>query len=124
MNMLEMLMIHLLSTWWVLPTWIVAGLALCVSFVAISKSAPQRQRLESLKRQLEVYTEASTRVADTMDQLLRGEIATTARATSSRRYLLQQAKQGLTEGEPLDALAGRLGLCEDEKQLLSVFNGR
>lgn len=109
----------------VLPL-LAALMALTASIRVARRVSRERQRLDAMRRDLQAFAEASTRVADTLDHLLRGDVQPAESSTSSRRYLLLQAREGLEQGEGIDALAARLDLCEDEKQLLQFLqrNGR
>ncbi len=113
----------LAGAWWALPS-LAAVAALLVSMLAYRRGTPQRVAVERLRRQLDVYAEASTRVADTLDQLLRGEVDTSYRHTASRRYVLGEAKRRLQEGEPLESLGRSLELSQDEMRLLGMLSGR
>lgn len=96
-------------------------LALGASWRLARRAARERRRIDSMHRDLQVFAEASTRVADTLDHLLRGTVEPAAASTSSRRYLLLKARERLEQGEPLDTLASRLDLCQDERRLLEFL---
>ena len=120
MSLLELPMNHVPA---LLPVAVLLALsALAISVAGLRKIAGERRRLESMQRDLEVFTEASTRVADALDQLLRGDVTPPAESSApSRRYLLQQARRGVQNGESVDTLTARLGLCEDERRLLEFL---
>ncbi len=95
--------------------------ALLWSWRVARRSARQRHRLDAMQRDLQVFAEASTRVADSLDQLLHGDVEPARppeHAASSRRYLLLQARERVERGESIDAVGASLGLCEDERRLL------
>jgi hypothetical protein len=98
-----------------------ASLGLCV--LGLRRAARAERRLDGLRRELAVFAEASTRVADTLEHLLKGEVEPREAPVTSRRYLLLQARRGLEAGEEVDALAARLELCDDEKRLLALVHG-
>lgn len=109
------------DAWLSAGTLLFALLALAASWRVARGVRRERQRLDGMRRDLQVFAEASTRVADTLDHLLRGDVAPAEASTSSRRYLLHQARERLERGEAVDALAAQLDLCEDEKQLLEFL---
>ena len=96
--------------------------ALAVSWHAARRTARERQRLDVMHRDLQVFAEASTRVADTLDHLLRGDVPEPEAPTSSRRYLLHQARERLERGETAEQVATQLALCEDERRLLEFLS--
>ena len=85
------------------------------------RAARERRRLDVMHRDLQVFAEASTRVADTLDHLLRGDVPEPEAPTSSRRYLLHQARERLERGETAEQVATQLALCEDERRLLEFL---
>ena len=101
--------------------WIVVGLLLCL-FVGcaglLMRSMRLRKELAALRDDVGVFTEASIRVAQTLDGLMQGEVTPRQASQASRRYLINQAREGVAGGEPLTALAERLGLSHDEVALL------
>lgn len=119
----------LLELYAVASPWVwLGGIALCAALSALAVSyciarrlAGERRRLDNMRRDLQAFAEASTRVADTLDHLLRGTVEPQEGSGSSRRYLLLQAREGIEQGEAVDALAARLDLCDDEKHLLQFL---
>ena len=89
---------------------------------AYSAAVPALALIALLAGPLAVSAEASTRVADTLDQVLRdsGKLKESRAAGSSRRYLLAQAREALEQGEALNLVAERLRLSRDEVQLLRL----
>lgn len=75
-------------------------------------------RMKTLEREVAVYSEASTRVAETVEDILLARVKPGESIHSSRRYLLMQARDRLARGEPLQATARSLGLSFDELRLL------
>jgi len=75
-------------------------------------------RMKTLEREVAVYSEASTRVAETVEDILLARVKPGESVHSSRRYLLGQARDRLARGEPLQATARSLGLSFDELRLL------
>ncbi|MEQ8861320.1 MAG: hypothetical protein RIC56_21960 [Pseudomonadales bacterium] len=109
------------TTWLTVLALAVAAGALLTSYRIARRSARERRRIDAMQRDLQIFAEASTRVADSLDHLLRGDVepaGPAARVTSSRRYLLHEARERLERGEPLETLTASLGLCEDEQRLL------
>jgi hypothetical protein len=98
--------------------WLAVGLALVIVVVMSARMVRSEREVRRLQREVVVFAEASTRVADTLDQLLLGNVAPTRGSHTSRRYLLSEALAGLESGESLDALSERLGLSHDEVHLL------
>ena len=101
--------------------WMVVGSLLC--FVAggvglLVRSARLRRELVALRSDVNVFTEASIRVAQTLDGLMQGDVEPRGANQASRRYLINQAREGVRDGEPLATLAERLGLSHDEVALL------
>ncbi|MFW6094018.1 MAG: hypothetical protein ACODAC_08600 [Pseudomonadota bacterium] len=108
--------------WLAAAACVIALAALGVSAVVLRRAARERRRLDGMRRDLEVFAEASTRVADTVDHLLHGTVSAGDAGTTSRRYLLVQARHGLEQGERVEALADRFGLCDDERRLLEFLS--
>jgi len=101
------------------------GLLAAVSLLLLHRRVHrQRRQLEKLRGELRIFTEASTRVADTLNQLLNAADSEARAPGSSRRYLLQQARQALTAGDDLSSVGARLGLCRDEMLLLEGLRER
>lgn len=104
---------------WVAAVSVLLALcALAVSLRLARRHARDRARLDCMRRDLQAFTEASTRVADTLDHLLTGTVEPAEPCAPSRRYLLLRAREGMQNGETLEALSERLDLCEDERKLL------
>lgn len=121
MSSLELTALTMPNGWLSAVTLTVSLLALAASWWVARRAVRERRRLDGMHRDLQVFAEASTRVADTLDHLLRGEVEPPEASTSSRRYLLHQARERLEAGEAVDVLASQLGLCEDEKRLLEFL---
>ncbi len=121
MSTFEMLVPAGAVVWLDALAWIVAVLALATSGVVARRGSRQRRRLEGMRRDLQAFAEASTRVADTLDHLLRGNVEPGEGSMTSRRYLLLQAREGMEKGEAVDSLASRLDLCDDERRLLEFL---
>lgn len=101
-----------------LGVWIAVGLAVVTVAITSARLMSAEHEVKRLQREVAVFAEASTRVADTLDQLLLGNVAATGVSHTSRRYLLSEATAGLESGESLDSLSERLGLSHDEVRLL------
>ncbi|MCZ6642275.1 MAG: hypothetical protein O7F71_11925 [Gammaproteobacteria bacterium] len=101
---------------WVLIT-VVGGI---VAVVLLWKLSLAERKVGRLSREFVIFAEASTQVALTLDQLLSGKVAPSEQPAASRRHLIAQAHQGLNEGEPIEKLAKRLGLCHDEINLMAA----
>jgi len=114
----------------VLPTSVLVLLAGGLGLLAVGvlllhrRVRRQRRQLERLQGELRIFTEASTRVADSLNQLLNAADSDARAPGSSRRYLLQQARQALTAGDDLSSVGTRLGLCRDEMLLLQGLQAR
>lgn len=100
------------------------GLLAAASLLLHRRVRRQRRQLEKLQGELRIFTEASTRVADSLNQLLNAADSEARAPGSSRRYLLQQARQALTAGDDLMSVGARLGLCRDEMLLLEGLRER
>jgi len=98
--------------------WLVVGIALLGMFAVSARIVSAQREVERLQSEVIIFAEASIRVAETLDQLLLGNLAATRVSHTSRRYLLSEAQAGLGSGESLDGLAERLGLSHDEVRLL------
>jgi hypothetical protein len=95
----------------------IACLATCVACFARARRA--ERRAAELQAQVGAFSEASVRVADTLDALLRGQVTPAQESHQpSRRYVLAQAQQGLAEGQSLEQVTERLRLSHDEARLL------
>ena len=95
-----------------------AGLLGALIFMVVGRTRQAQSEIDRLRRELAVYAEASTRVADTLDRALLGRTTPPETSHSSRRYLLSEAQRATAQGESLDAVAARLQLSHDEVHLL------
>ncbi|MEM7100300.1 MAG: hypothetical protein AAF541_18685 [Pseudomonadota bacterium] len=78
-----------------------------------------RSQLSILSEQLEVFTRSSIEVAKTVTRLLDGQdLREIQTHVSSRRWVVDEARARLDDGQPLDQVAGSLGLNHDEVSLL------
>lgn len=123
MRWLEALAATAADNWIELACALVAVAALALSVRVMRRAAGDRRRLDDMRRDLQAFTEASTRVADTLNHLLNGDVAPVEQSAPSRRYLLLRAREGLENGETVEDLASRLDLCEDERKLLEFLQG-
>lgn len=101
--------------------WIVVGTLISLGAGGIGlliRSVRLRRELAELRSHLEVFTEASIRVADSLDELMRGNVEPPKASQASRRYVINQAREGMRGGEQLPQLSQRLGLSHDEEMLL------
>lgn len=94
------------------------GALLRFSWLAGRRWLATTTRVSELERELTVYAEASTRVAQTLEEMLLARVRPGESVHSSRRYLLTQARERITRGEPLQQVARNLGLSFDEARLL------
>lgn len=108
---------------------VLLAVAVCtasVSAVALVFALDARRQLRSLREQVGVFSEASVRVADTLDAMLLGEVSqagdslgrTHRTNQSSRRYLVNQARERILGGEQVETVTQRFGLSRDEVALL------
>lgn len=95
-----------------------AGLLGTLIFMVVGRTRRAQNEVDQLRRELAVYAEASTRVAETLDRVLLGRTTPTETSHSSRRYLLSEAQRATAQGESLDGVAARLQLSHDEVHLL------
>ena len=109
-----------------LAMWLLSGVAMVLaaavltaifSGVMVLRYRRLASHLGRLQREMLVYTEASTRVAQTLEGALLGPHPAGTHQTS-RRYLLLQARERLHRGESLEGIARGLGLSHDEVRLL------
>lgn len=103
--------------------WILFGLIACLLAGGVGlnfRSRRLRKELDELRSNVGVFTEASIRVAQTLDGLLQGEVEPAQAHHASRRYLVNQAREGIRSGERLPQLAERLALSHDEVALLQT----
>lgn len=107
--------------------WLIAGAiggaalvfgAVAATLLIMGHNRRLDRRLARLETELTVYTEASTRVAESLDAVLMGRTRTSQSIQSSRRYLLLQARERLHRGESPQGIARALGLSHDEVRLL------
>ena len=88
--------------------------------VLIHRSIKQGKQLSALEAQLDVFVDTSISVARSVDRLLHqgssGDIANVA----SRRWVLQEAKTRMAQGESVLDVAAPLGLSKDEVRLLNT----
>lgn len=106
-------------------SWFDAALAVLAVLALTSAAALLVVRLrraqgevDRLRREVAVFAEASTRVADTLDRVLSGRVPVTETVHASRRYLLSEAQKAIAAGEAVDAVGQRLRLSHDEVRLL------
>ncbi len=105
----------------VVPDWVlITVVGGTVAVVLLWKLYLAERKVSRLSREFVIFAEASTQVALTLDQLLSGKLAPSEQPVASRRQLIAQAHQGLSEGEPIEKLAKRLGLCHDEINLMAA----
>lgn len=101
------------------PAAATAVICFATCLVCFTRARRAERRAARLDEQVAAFAEASVRVADTLDALLRGQVSPPQEGhQSSRRYLLAQAQQGLSQGESLEQVAERLRLSHDETRLL------
>lgn len=101
------------------PAAVAAAISLLTGLVCFARARRAERRSAELGEQVAAFSEASVRVADTLDALLRGQVSPPQEGHQpSRRYLLAQAQQGLSAGESLEQVAERLRLSHDETRLL------
>jgi hypothetical protein len=84
----------------------------------LSRLRRAQQRISTLERELAVYAEASTRVAASVEAILLARVKPGESVHSSRRYLLLQARERISQGDELRTTARNLGLSFDEQRLL------
>ncbi len=77
-----------------------------------------QNRITTLERELAVYAEASTRVASSVEAMLLARVKPGESVHSSRRYLLLQARERISQGDEVNVTARTLGLSFDEQRLL------
>lgn len=75
-------------------------------------------RLDHVESDVAVYSEASTRVARTLEEMLLARAKPGETVHSSRRYLLQKARERIGQGQSVATLQRSLGLSFDEVRLL------
>ncbi len=111
----------------VLAVWLVALLAVVLIGIvtaALLRWRRAEHRVGALEREVAVYCEASTRVAQTLEEMLLARVRPGEVVHTSRRYLINQARQRLDQGEPLPRVARALGLSFDEVRLLERARDR
>lgn len=97
-----------------------AALACTVTVMAcFVRTRRTERRYARLHEDVSVFSEASMRVADTLDALLRGQVAPQEVHQSSRRYVLAQAQQRMAAGESIEQVTEGLHLSHDEARLLA-----
>lgn len=101
------------------PAALAAVSCLATILACFARARRAEARYAHLRADVAAFSEASVRVADTLDALLRGRVPAPEAAQSSRRYLLTQAQQGMAAGETLDQVTERLHLSQDEARLLA-----
>jgi hypothetical protein len=121
MNLPDLTTLGLTELWLQGAALALALLALLASWRLARRASRERRRIDGMHRDLQVFAEASTRVADTLDQMLRGAVEPAVASTSSRRFVLLKARERLEQGEALETVASRLDLCEDERRLLEFL---
>ncbi len=80
----------------------------------------QNKQIDELRMQLDVFADSSIRVAQSVDRLLQHGLQDNAINVASRRWILQEAKSRLQNGESVIDIAAPLGLSRDEVRLLNL----
>lgn len=102
-----------------LPAASAAIACLATAVMCFARARRAEQRYARLRDDVSAFSEASVRVADTLDALLRGQVSPAEAQASSRRCLLAQAQKRMAEGESPEQVAGQLHLSHDEARLLA-----
>lgn len=81
----------------------------------------QAKTIEDLEAKLDVYVDTSINVARSVDRLsIQGVKTDLEEATSSRRWLIDEARTRVERGEEVVSIGRTLGLSGDEVRLLRV----
>jgi hypothetical protein len=100
------------------------GLLLCsviVGYVCLLvQCLRQTKQIDALKAQLDIFADSSIRVAQSVDRLVQHGKQNDSMTVASRRWILQEAKTRLQNGESLLDIAAPLGLSRDEVRLLNA----
>lgn len=83
------------------------------------RSRAAERSIVTLSEQLALYTETSISLAATVQRVLLTPDARQA-ASTSRHYLLRQARVAAGEGRPIEHVAGEYRLSNDEALLLAA----
>jgi hypothetical protein len=98
---------------------VLLGLALLGGAAALVRRwRHAERRLAQLEAELALYCEASHRVARTLEEMLLSRVQPAGAAHTSRRYLINQARERLEAGDSLPRVKRALGLSFDEARLL------
>ena len=106
------------------PEWAITIVGGVVTVLLLWKLLLAERNVSRLSREFVIFAEVSTQMGSAVTQLLNGQLPN-GRVTpieqplASRRDLIAQAHQALNDGEPIEALAKRLGLCHDEISLIT-----
>jgi hypothetical protein len=100
------------------PAGLAALTCLATVLICFARTRRAEQRYARLRDDVSAFSDASVRVADTLDALLKGEVTPREAHQSSRRYLLSQAQHDVAAGESLEQVAERLHLSHDEARLM------
>ena len=109
---------------WILLTAV--GIALGGGYIMLMIQAThQIKRMRAMESQLGIFVDSSIAVAQSVDRLLRqGEVSgksiASSQYVSSRRWIVQEAKFRLQQGETMLDIAAPLGLSKDEVRLLNA----
>lgn len=105
-------------------SWIMLGTVsvMCVAgyLLLLIQSVKAHKQIQLLQRQLDMFVDSSINVARSVDQLVHHGTTGRSSTVSSRRWLLQEAKNRLGSGEDLSDIAIPLGLSKDEIRLLNA----
>lgn len=80
----------------------------------------QHRKIDALQAQLDVFVESSIGVGRAVDRLLHQGGSNEVANVASRRWVIQEAKDRLRQGESLADVAAPLGLSKDEMRLLNA----
>lgn len=108
----------MIETYELLAGSLVAVVGVCVAL--LNRQRTLQYSVDRLTRQMSVYAEASTRVADTLDRAMTSDRPPVA-PRSARREVLGEARARLAAGRSPDQISVELGLSEDERALLAAL---
>ncbi len=97
------------------------GTAAVLGYVLLLvQSARQQKQIRELQAHLDIFVDTSINVARSVDRLMQQGDAGKIANVASRRWVLQEAKTRMRQGESVLDIAGPLGLSKDEVRLLNA----
>ena len=90
----------------------------CAFAMLLVENRRRARQVDELTRKLDIFLETSIGVARTVDRLTVHGPTESPSTVASRRWIVAEAKQRVSDGESLKEVIAPLGLSRDEESLL------